>query len=738
MYRLGFVLTMLLLLMVVSMASVSTGANPNTSLRVPLFITPLRSLPQPLDNSSNFYRDTKREEFFSKVTVWDVWQSSNISIHRLLNSSVINIINLANKLYEDRVLIPAELRVHDCKRYCYVMDLDEISSITHHNKSYLTGKSSPAITLGQLHDTVVKTMETVFCFSMRRIEESLGIPSVNVTEKEWSYFVSQIVQYAIKCRADSLEVKTYEMAELVKRNESTLFAYDLEMLKYDFISLYENILKKKDVFEQQQISRIFAAEDGEGSTLSDSENWLSQPLYAYIALATNFSIRDMEILYRWLPSQLYALEVIPIQSYGSCRGIFLERTMYNISQVVMAVNDQLISDCPVSLVLARSIGYVQNIIPELTNAINQSVLGIFTKATEINSWFEIADILELGYEDGIYVDAPRIKEIVKYENISRRYIESLSIPQIITEYLSDMRTDILVKNYQPIFRQMLSTYGFSIRELLDATGISKVQLDEISIPSVHYLVLDTIIRRYRINNFTSLINFPNTFEADLNTTSTLPSSEWKQIVNATIKASFHQTAAAFFGNLQETPDGIKIIPLRDWFQSISTTRSISYRDYNINDLASCLLNKTIISISTMSFAEYHRFYNHTLVDKMQKKIAFETRSLTSLLALSGTSLGNINDKSLLGTINQLVGLNELEIECLYGRSTLSALTGGITWGEVGETRLCQPLEDRSLYNITMDLKQAPVTQCGMYPLLSWLKPRKICVLQDLPVPVGFV
>ena len=678
-------------------------------VRVPLFITPLKFLPQPLQKTSQFYSDKSRVSFFSKVTVWDVWKNTNEDLRGLFNSSVFDIVQMADKLYNDGVRLGPG-NVYDCKEYCYNISLDDISSITHYSKSYLSGiMPAPIINLGELHNAVVKTMETIFCFTMTHIEESLGQSSTNVTETEWGSFVSEIAWYALKCRADILVVTPSELAELVRRNESELLKYDLEMLKEDFIFLYENVLKERKVFERIKMNEILAMNDWQGS--GNGGHWLSLPMYHFVSLVTNATIRDLEILYNWHPSQLYALEFIPIQSYNSCQGLSSDRTMFYIIQLILAVKPRNISTCPVSLVLSRSIDLVRNISPRLIgNISNESVLGIFTKATGISSWEKIADILQLNYDVGIYVDAPRIADIMTYENLNEKYIKSLSVPQIIKKYLSKRRMQILVRDYQSIFHKLLSTYGFTLRELLDWTGISKAQLESENIPSAHRLLLDIIVTRYHFNNFAY---YPDYFDGNLNRTATLPTSEWPKKVNVLIQGSFNQTADAFFADILYAPQSIKILSQPDGFKSISITNQLSYLDHNVSRVASCLFNRTLTSIYTMPFKEYHIFYNYTMMDKMGKKIVFETKSLQSILAQRGLSLGDIKNEKLLDTIH-FIGLYEHDIQCLYGRSTLYVLTNGLTWHTVQETRLCHPFLDSSLLNITLKIKNAPVVQCGMY------------------------
>lgn len=673
-----------------------------SGIRIPLFITSLKALPQPSVMTSLYYHPSERNAFFSQVTAWDVWRATNLSVSEVYNSTVLSIITKANSLYLSSILETDQLNVHMCGPDCYSLNISDIEYYSGYTREELNGQTRPAITLGRLHEAVVTSLELHFCFTMLFIENELGISSFNVTLPEWKQFLPHIAWCAVQCRADNLTVERSEFAELVRApDEDTILNYNLAQLDSKLILPYQNIIDDRSAFEYDTIQR-HTTEDDSG----DLNNWVSSPLYRYINYATNFSIRDLEILYKWNSVQLHALEFIPLQSYASCHGaISLDRTMYSISKSILED-----FSCPVALVLSNSVGHVPIINSEIGDAFELSVFKIFTRSTGIESWIEIANILELNYTDGLIIDTARLREIVRNYGLTREYILNISVPQIILNYISLNESTYISKHYVPMFNELLSTYGFTPNELFEA---SEKPVMEGTITEVHQLLLTTISYRYNVHDITSLIGYSEYFHDDFELAA-LPSSQWSDIIDAVIQQSFKQVMEAFSYDLQSNPDNVSISSKPDKFQTVETTKLSPFDDLSINRIATCLFSKTNDSFSVTNFKDYHRFYNNSMAKTMMKKIVFETERLDNLLNHLGLSLTELDNVLLSKSIEMATGFQLFEIQCLYGDSMSSLLRSGITWDNVWNTKLCYSFTNLTLLQIVTAVKDAPTVNCGMF------------------------
>ena len=693
-------------------------------LRVPLFITPLKALPQPIDETSSFYKSDQKNEFFSRVTAWNVWQATNISASGIYNSSVHDIIFRANILYKKSILTTRHLNSHQCSSYCYALNISYIEYHSGKTKQELNGQTRPAITLGDLHEAVVKTLNRHFCINMSSIEEELGISSFNVTLPEWKLFLPYIAWYAIQCRADSLVVSRSELAELVRNDENTLLNHSLAQLDSELVLPYQGILLNKEVFERDELKIYVAVNDDHDDHDDDNDDhdnddhddhddssgnlnyWTSHPLHYYTKLATDFSIRDLQILYKWNRTQLYALQFINLKSYDSCNdAISLNRTMHDISQSILKD-----FSCPVALALSSSVEYVQTKTHVIENPLDLSALTIFTRVTKMD-WMKIADILELNYTDGIFIDTPRLSEIIR-DNIGLEQddIMNLSVPQIIASYISLDFSVYVYENYPPMFNDMLMAYGFTPKELSKAYGQTIADPKRTNIITVHERLLKVISSRYNVHNIAYLIGYNEHFPNDSDL-SALPSSKWPEIIDAVIQQSFKQVMQAFSYDLQTNPDIVSIYSQPDNFKTIETTTPSSFSNLSINHIASCLFKKTNDSFNSSNFRVYHRFYNNTIAKTIMKKILFETESLEEILSQKGLSLKELDDVSLNDSIRTQTGFKLSEIECLYGESIRSAISG-ITWGDVSEERLCYSFTNLTLLQIVTAVRDAPTVNCG--------------------------
>ena len=678
-----------------------------SEVRIPLFITPLKALPQPLDLTSSYYDPPRKAEFFSRVTAWDVWEATKISVSEVHNNTVLSIINKADSLYQNSSLTTAQLNVHMCGPDCYRLNISDIEYYSGKSRAELSGQTVPAITLGRLHEAVVSTLELHFCFTMTVIENELSISSFNVTSSEWKRFLPRIAWYAIQCRADILVVKRSELAELVRADEATLLNYNLAQLDSKLIMPYQNILYNKYVFEHEPIHTYII---DEGISSGDLNDWDSFPLYNYIKSSTIFSIRDLEILYDWDSEQLHALQFIPLQSYASCNGVIsLDKTFYNISKSIL----ENVS-CPVALILSNSVKHVLTIKSEIQNALELSVLGIFTRVTGIESWIEIANILKLNYTDGIIIDTPRLREIVRDTGLTEAMILNKSVPQIIARFILLNESMYIKKHYTPMFNQILSMYGFTPTQLHEASGQVFTVTERTTITPLHQWLLTIISHRYNVYDITSLIGYSKYFPDDLDQLAALPSSQWSDIIDAVIQQSFKQVMQSFSYDLQTNPDSVAIFSQPDKFQTIEHTNASSFNNQYISRIASCLFNKSMDSFGASNFRDYHRFYNNTLAKTMMKKILFETMNLEEFLYQFGLSLTELKDELLSNSIGMWTDFHVSEIQCLYGNSISSLLRSGIKWKDVWGTKLCYSFTNLTLLQIVTAVDHAPTVNCGMF------------------------
>ena len=683
---------------VVHLISIPYGSG----VRIPLFITPLKGLPQPIDVTSSFYSSSEKEKFFSQVTAWDVWSAMNVTVSEMYNRTVHRIISDANSLYLG-YFKTKQLNVYQCGEDCHSLNLSDIEYYSGKSKRRLSGQTTPPITLGHLHEAVVSTLEKYFCFTMSFIEKELDMSSFNVTLHEWKRFLPRIAWYAVQCRADILVIKRSEFAELLREDLNAILGYNLAQLDSKLVLPYEKILNDKYAFEDDEIrSYILGEDDGSG----DLYHWTQFSLYDYVNIATNFSIRDLEILYSWNSVQLYALEFIPLQSYSSCNGVIsFARTMYNISKSILED-----FNCPVALILSNSVDVVTEKKSDLENLTELSVLKIFTLATGIKSWIEIANILKLDYIDGIIVDTPRLREITRDNSGLRgNDILNLSVPQIVTNYISLNGTIYIYRNYQPMFHEILQTYGFTANELLQASG--QPVTETMTITKIHELLLTTVSHRYNVYNIASLLGYSEYFLDDVDLAA-LPSSQWTDIINVVMQQSFKQVMHAFSYDLQTNPDKVSIFLQPDDFQTIQVTKPSFFNNQYINETAFCLFKDAINSFMSEDFKKYHKFYNNTIADTMMKKILFETMSLEMFLTQYGLNLGELDDEFLFDSIQLFTGFKLYEIECLYGNTVTSLLNGDITWKDIRETRLCSSFEKLTLLQIVAALMNAPTVNCG--------------------------
>ncbi|XP_046846015.1 uncharacterized protein LOC124439807 isoform X2 [Xenia sp. Carnegie-2017] len=534
---------------------------------------------------------------------------------------------------------------------------------------------------------------------MSLIEMELGLSSFNVTLNEWKLFLPKIAESSLHCHSNMLRVQPSEIAELLNTSVSTIVSSNLEQLKNRLILPFtDDIIKRKNVFEDEAIKKLVSGG-------FDSQNWFSFPLYNLILSTTNLSVRALEILYGWNTNQLYALQTVVLSSYRSCGNVTsIEKTMYNISKIIL---EDL--SCPVGLALSRSVKLVKTLhLPE-ENVRRLSVLEIFFKATSMDSWIEVANLLGAKLNSGLILDTPLLREIVRdNDGLSQEELENLSIPRIISTYIPIHDFFYTFNKFSPKFRQLLSTYGFTREELLQSSGLRIINTTTIS--ELHDTVLKTLFLRYDVRNIVSLVGYSDYFSHDSNLT-TLPSLEWPKIINALKQQSYKQVVQAFSLNIYDHPDALSIITREDGFRTIKTSIFGPFNVAYINNLSMCLFNKTLRSVEQNNIRVYEEFYIKNLTVTTTKKIRFENVTVQNFLSDTSQTLDEIEHTTLLKSVEMATGFQLEEIRCLYGESFVSTLNSSLTWENVMETRLCYTFTNLTFLQLITAVQNAPDVDC---------------------------
>ena len=257
------------------------------------------------------------QEYYDRVTTYDVWKTPRtvgcqISAFDVIVGSTAqtmvfdaDVLLLRNKL---SVAILEQAPLYNCRiNECYTVKDADIVDATSLTSSDL--QNVAALQIGQIHQFAVETMEKKFCFNMTVLEQKLDLSLLSVINDEWTLFVPDIVMASMKCRAEMLSVTADELAELLSTNTATLHGYNLNQ----FESIFNDFVVRKNRFEIQPFSVIIS-----GQTISQ---WQSRTMAYYANQISQFSVRHLEILYRWASAQLFALENIQLSSYTVNLGV---------------------------------------------------------------------------------------------------------------------------------------------------------------------------------------------------------------------------------------------------------------------------------------------------------------------------------------------------------------------------------------------------------------------------------
>jgi hypothetical protein len=686
--------------------SLSVIQKVYADFRVPILTQPLATFNLPF--LQGFMRSN--QAYYDRVTTYNVWKTPRSvgdqisAFDVIVGTTAQTIVFDADVLLQRGQLSVAILEqtpLYNCSDQCYTVKDADIANATSLTSSNLVNVA--ALEIGEIHQFAVTTMEKKFCFNMTVLEQNLNLSSLRVINDEWALFVPDIVAAAIKCRADMLSVTVDELAELLNTNTATLYGYNLNQIESIFFPAFDDLVVRKNRFETQLFSVVIS-----GQT---SSQWQSMAYYAN--QISQFSVRHLEILYRWASAQLFAIENIQLSSYFSqCTSLSIAGSAFDLSQDIFGYQTTLPS-CNVAFVLSRSLSE-DEVRFNLATITNRNILTIIRNASSISSWFNFYQLL-FAISEGIWMETPLITQVQARQGLTNAQIITYSVPQIAyairTLNGSGDLNLIMRDNYQQYLSLLLQTYGFSKSSLGVLTGRTEAQIDILTIQEAHNLVFEALYLRYNINEFLSKLTVAG---VDNFVAINLPSFEWYRLVRAAIESSFDQLASAFSTNLTAGTGGVSVITLADGTSSIQIQSGSISSSFVISAsrLASCL-GTTVSEIYQRTMPSYQTLYQSSAVDLMNRKIILDTENLNALLARLGITFDSIKNTETVGqTIQNRVGLTAEQLRCMYGWSSqFTSFLFGITWGNVSSFRLCNDYTSWPLHRIAVALLYSSPTVC---------------------------
>ena len=680
------------------------------NIRVPVLTAPLSSFNSPLLKA--FYVDTN-PDYYGKVTTYDVWQTprsvgDQISAFDKIIESTIQTMFADASVLLDRdqlsVTILNQRGFYDCPDDCYSVKDADILAVTKLGLTQANLNEVRSYTVEEMHGFAVAAMEQKFCFNMTNLELMLGLSSLRSINDQWPSFVPHIVNASVKCRADQLGVTVNELAELLNTNTSTLLGYTMNQAENIFFPAFDDLVARKNLFENQLFSIAIA-----GMTTAD---WQSRTMAYFANQISQFSVRHLEILYRWASAQLFAIERISLSTYFSeCNTLTTAGSAFDLSQTIFGYQTTL-PTCNVAFVLSRSLGEDETRF-NLATITNRNILTVFRNASGISSWFDFYRLL-FSISEGIWMETPLVSQIQGSKSLSSAEILTYSVPQIAYEIrslnASGALSAIMNANYQQYLSLLLQTYGFTKSSLASISGRTEAQIDALTIQEAHDLIFQALFLRYDITEFLSKLNVAG---VDNYVAINLPSFEWYRLVRAAIVSSFDQLATAFSVNLTAGTGGVSVTQLADGSFSIRTQAGSSSSTFVISAarLATCL-GTTQAEVYARSMPGYQSLYQGPAVNLMNKKIVLETTNFDSLLTQLGITFGSINTETVGQTIQNRVGLSAEELRCVYGWSSeFTNFLFNITWGGVSSFRLCNNYISWPLHRIAVALLHSTPTVC---------------------------
>ena len=687
---------------------VSVFAATFTTIPVPLIIARIASIPRPDSFDAAIQQ---RIELYSKATIYDDLTKSQIYDLDRVFGSPITIVASNILVLEDRGFFAIEeLSAYNCTTWCLDLQISEITRVSGRTMENLKGNPD-RITMYDMQNLIVQTLENIYCFNMTVIEQRLNMSALVVLEHQWALFVTEIVGEAVQCRANILGVTVSELAELLRTDVSTLLGYTLDDITSIFFPNFVSLQARKNIFETRALSQAYTLA---GLTLDQAQ---AETMLFYAGHSTiAFNLRDLEILYDWQKPQLYAIQNVPLSSYlsGGC-SITISNSLFVVSTVLFGQGTTE-PTCNVAYVLSRSLNEVEAKYNPLSQIETQNSLYIFMNATAISSWFDMDGILQLGIDEGIWVEIPSVSHVALAAGQTTSLLKTCSLPEVIALLKNSNETGSLgtfLETNNPTFRTLLlSAYGYSYNELVSVTETPQTQLSNLAVVELHAIILEALADRYSIPNLPSLLNVPGV--VDMQILSTLPSFEWSRIVRAVIQSSFLHSANALSVNLALSGSHIAVMNQNDGNPSVEISPSSVFFTPRLttSTLATCLLGRNEADIYATTLPDYHTLYSNSIIPVVQGKVTIESTPFESLLAQESLVLQNVRNRTVADVIAQYTGLSVQRLGCLHGwDQTFLDLITTLTWGDVSSFRLCSEYELLTLYQILVQLSTAPVVNC---------------------------
>ena len=697
-----------IVLLLLTFASVEQVIAYNIGVvTMPLFQMLVKNLPQNEVETSDEY--TGLTEYYNKLKVIDAWKANpDLSLETILGDKVTTVITDGRTLYERNQINADALPGYNCTRWCYNVSVPQILNVTGWSVEKLEGKISPIVRLRDIHNAMVKAIEKRFCCNMTAIAIRLNLTNGVETSASdihvWEMFVPQINEATIQCKADYLKVTRAELAELLRTDLATLNGYDLNQMESNFFPAYEDLLRRKNLFETLSvITGVLVT--------APQTSWESQTMSQFASIVSQLTVRDLEILYRWHEPQLFAIQNIPMSIFQSgCGSLALADPLLKLSEELFGFHSNLPS-CDIAYLLSRSLNEVDTKY-NLISINDQNVLNIFRDVSKKYSWFDFYQLLQLNIDQGIWIETPRISQVAIYSNQTLSQVKGSSIPQVVS-YIQNFNRSLILNtimrvNYASFLGKLLSTYGYSPAGLAMAAEITESQLNLSTIQEAHGLILRSVMERYNISHLVSTVGISG---VDFYVSTNLPSFEWDRIVRTAIQAAFNQSADAYSAQLSR--GGVLITTVSGGLTSIQVSDSAIYHTNKTtpSKLADCL-NKSLSSIYSLTFIEYHHLFDGNIVPTLQNKFKFETQTLEAILLSMGLQFDDIKNKSVAEVITQLTSLTIENIGCFYPwNSTFLSTDLAKAFENANTTRLCNEFLGHSLYDIVVKIGETADKVC---------------------------
>ena len=281
------------------------------------------------------HQDVNVTEFWEKVVLYDLWQANGGTPERLVIETsptvFITLTNLREGIEQDVYTIADIERTkrYHCPDWCYKVTIDDM--VTYND--LIPGANIPATrsnllealarTMIELNDISIQTIGNKFCANMTKIEVNSGMKILAMNNSDWRVIVPEIILDSLQCLAGKLSVTVEELTELTRTNYSDVIAYTLQQYEDIFLARYNDLVSRKNRFDNELFAGFLTS------------GWMSETFAYHADNIAGFTVRDLEILYRWETAQLFAIENISLSTYAAFCGSL------NISQSSLKFAEEL-------------------------------------------------------------------------------------------------------------------------------------------------------------------------------------------------------------------------------------------------------------------------------------------------------------------------------------------------------------------------------------------------------------